>query len=298
MTLHRFCLVLLLAALLAPAQQRQRPPRPSPTYENVAYGNDERQVLDFWKAESAAPTPLVTYIHGGGFRGGRKEGINPGIVKRLVGAGISVAAIHYRLVPKNPLPAAHHDSRRALQFLRSKAGEWNIDKDKVAAFGGSAGAQICMYLAFHDDMADPYSPDPVARESTRLAFVATSGGQVTMDMDWWMKHIPEYNAPHRPLEEIYGDASDEQRRMIIEHISAFSLLTPDDPPLYMSYSMAPEAPVPTDPQRVSGWKVHHVNFGVELARRMDALGIENHLNYPGASPKYENLADFFIAKLK
>ncbi len=73
---------------------------------------------------------------------------------RRLAAGGSVAAIEYRLVPEYPLPTAHHDSLQALQFIRSKATEWNIDKKHTGPFGGSAGAQICMWLAFHDEMAD------------------------------------------------------------------------------------------------------------------------------------------------
>jgi len=45
----------------------------APTYENVAYGDFDRNILDFWKAEADFPTPLVVYIHGGGFISGSKE---------------------------------------------------------------------------------------------------------------------------------------------------------------------------------------------------------------------------------
>lgn len=144
-------------------------------------------MLDFYGAHSPGVTPLVVFVHGGGFRAGSKEQINPGTLRELLAAGISVAAINYRFVQQHPLPAAHHDARRAIQFLRSKAGEWKIDKAKFGAFGGSAGAQLCTYLAFHDDMANPLSYDPIERESTRLAAVATTGGQTTMDLDWWLR---------------------------------------------------------------------------------------------------------------
>jgi acetyl esterase/lipase len=64
------------------------------------------------------------------------------------------------------------DGGRAVQFARSKAKEWNIDKARIAATGGSAGAGISLWLAFRDDLADPKSDDPVARESTRLTCAA------------------------------------------------------------------------------------------------------------------------------
>ncbi|MFH1267048.1 MAG: alpha/beta hydrolase [Planctomycetota bacterium] len=283
-----------------PGPRRKFPPRaakPPATHRDVKYGPHERNVLDFWQGKSETPTPLVVYIHGGGFRGGSKESLNARTLRQLVDAGISVAAIHYRFVRSKPLPAAHHDSRRALQFLRSKAKEWNLDGSRVGAFGGSAGAQLCMYLAFHDEMADPQSSDPVERESTRLTCVATSGGQTTLDFDLWRKWIPGYDKPHRDLTEIFGEGTDEERRKVVQDISALSLITADDPPIFMSYGMAPDAPVPDDDQRARGWKVHHVMFGIKLKEKMTELGIEADLQYRGAQTKYESNSRFFIAKL-
>jgi acetyl esterase len=226
------------------------------------------------------------------------EGRGPGgrTLALLLEAGISVAAIEYRLVSDAPLPAAHHDCRRALQFLRSKAGEWNLDKTRVGAFGGSAGAQLCMYLAFHDEMAEPDSPDPFARESTRLACVATNGGQTTMDVSWWREHIPGYDRPHRDFRNGFGAKTEAEYRERAAAVSALSLISKDDPPIFMSYAMAPGDPVP-DGARAQGWKVHHVNFGLALKERMDAFGLEAHLRYPGARPRYASEAEFFIHKL-
>src|ERR1700677_3631473 len=73
------------------------------------------------------------------------------------------------------------DAARAVQFLRSKAGEWNIDKRRVGATGGSAGACSSLWLAFHDDMAKLNDTDPVARESTRLSAAAVNGAQTSLD---------------------------------------------------------------------------------------------------------------------
>ena len=271
--------------------------KPEPTHRNVSYGPHEQNVLDVWLAESGTPTPLVLYIHGGGFRGGSKESLRADALRGLLDAGISVAAVEYRFIKHKKLPAAHHDCRRALQFVRSKADEWNLDKARFGAFGGSAGAQLCMWLALHDDMAQPDSADPIERESTRLACVATNGGQTTMDFELWQKWIPGYDAPHRDPLEAFEAKSEEELRKLVAEVSALSLISADDPPIFMSYGMAPDAPVPSDPERARGWKVHHVTFGVKLKEKMDALGIEADLKYPGASSKYESVPQFFRAKL-
>ncbi|MFN9957315.1 MAG: alpha/beta hydrolase, partial [bacterium] len=80
-----------------------------------------------------------------------------------------------------PVRGPLHDAARALQFVRSKADEWNIDKTRIAASGSSAGACTSLWLAFHPDLADPNSRDPIARESTRLLCAAVSGAQTTLD---------------------------------------------------------------------------------------------------------------------
>ena len=162
----------------------------APTHANIKYGEYERNVFDLWLAESKKPTPLAIYIHGGGFISGNKEKVSQQVVMQLLEAGISVASINYRYLSiDTPLPTSHHDARRALQFMRSKAKEWNIDKSRVAAFGGSAGAQICMWLAYSDDGKTKKRRIQLERESTRLTCVATMGGQTTNEIEFWKEMI-------------------------------------------------------------------------------------------------------------
>ena len=286
-----------VALLWASPMQAQDRGKPKPAHADVRYGPHERNVIDFYQASSDEPAPVAVFIHGGGFRNGSKDGVKPQTVRELLNAGISVAAFNYRYVQQAPLPAAHHDCRRALQLLRSKAAEWNIDKSRIGAFGGSAGAQLCMYLAFHDEMAKPDSDDPIERESTRLTCVATSGGQTTMDVEWWKKNIPGYDTPHRDFYESLGAESKGEYLKTVADISALSLFSRDDPPIYMSYRMTPDAPVPAG-SSAGGWKVHHVQFGVALKEKMDALGIDADLAYPGSKNKYHSTVDFFKKKLR
>lgn len=273
--------------------------RVTPTHANVSYGPHERNVLDLWLAKSDRPAPLVVFIHGGGFVGGSKEQINARELRELLDAGISVAALNYRLLAQAPLPAAHQDAARAVQFLRSKAGEWNLDKTRFGGFGGSAGAQLVMYLAFHDDLADPASGDPVARESSRLACVAPNAGQITMDMKWWNQHVPGHaeQARHRRSnKELFGTDDEAAAMKINAGLAAISLISKDDPPVFMSYSMAPGSALPADNTQMN-WIIHHIIHGIELKKRCDELGVEAHLKYPGAQTRYASTVEFFKAKL-
>jgi len=284
------------------------------SHANVKYGEHERQVFDIWLADTVEPAPLVVYIHGGGFKAGSKEKLKPNELSQLLKAGISVAAINYRYLTIAPLPAAHHDARRALQFMRSKAVEWNIDKDRVAAFGGSAGAQICMWLAFTDEMAKPDSSDPIERESTRLACVATAGGQTSNGIDFWRKTIGPLLGKNQKIESLsqplgqerdpekvriamWGAQTLQEANRIAARHSALDIVSADDPPIFMSYGMSPAAKPPSDRRKVRGWLIHHVNLGIALKEKTDALNLEAHLMYPGAKSRYESLVEFFVDKL-
>ena len=286
-----------------------------PSFENVKYGENERNVFDIWLADSETPSPLAVYIHGGGFKSGSKEKLKVEKLTALLDAGISVAAINYRFVTTDPLPTAHHDARRAIQFMRSKADEWNIDTNRVAAFGGSAGAQICMWLAYSDDMADTASGDPVERESTRLLCVATAGGQTSAERDFYIQNILPLLGEDVPVEVLVksfnGENDPEEIRMKMwgadsldevdektKQCSALRLITPDDPPIFMSYGMAPDAKKPSgDKNRLRGWLIHHVVFGTKLKEKADELGVEADLSYPGSGSKYPSEVAFIRDKL-
>ncbi len=153
--LHRtLCtiLVLLLPTMVFAQQKseksksKQPPARPTPTVVDYAYGTEsERQRFDFWQAKSDKPTPLVLLIHGGGWVNGDKSGYGTRSIQPYVDAGISVAAINYRFIPQAmeqkvepPVKACLYDAARALQTIRSKAKEWNIDPVRVGATGSSA----------------------------------------------------------------------------------------------------------------------------------------------------------------
>jgi len=291
------------------AKPAPKPTRPA-TAANVAYGTHERQVLDFYKAESAKPTPLLLFIHGGGWVSGDKA--NPGELERCLAAGISVVSINYRyswqahlagVMP--PVQWPLEDAVRALQFVRSKAGEWNINKARIAASGSSAGACSSLYLAFHDDMADPKSSDPVARESTRLWCAAVNGAQTSLDP----KQLIEWTPNSRYGGHAFGfmDPNDKKSRDTrfaeflkkrdsvlkwIQMYSPYEHVSKDDPAVYLLYNNVPNiGQQQKDP-------THTANYGVKLQEHCRAIGTACELVYPSAPDvQHKTIADFLITKL-
>jgi acetyl esterase/lipase len=197
-------------------------------------------------------------------------------------------------------PVPQQDCARALQFLRSKAVEWNIDSQRVACYGGSAGAGISMWLGFHDDLADPSSDDPVQRLSTRIIAIGTMGGQGTYDPIQIKALVGGRAWEHPSIFKAYGVTTPEealhpspQKQKLYDEASAITHLTKDDPPLYMIYS-EPDIVPPANSR--PGQFIHHPNFGKQLKTAMDALGIENvyvhTADAKGRNPQAEML-EFF-----
>lgn len=263
----KYCI--LIAALFA---QQGRREKPEPDLKNEKYGPHERHVLDLWKAKSDAPTPLVIFIHGGGFRAGSKDQVSPALIARCLENGVSVASINYRLTDVAPFPAPMHDGARAVQYLRHKAKDFNLDPARFAATGGSAGAGISLWLAFHDDLADPKSDDPVLRRSTRLSCVVSNQGQTSYDPRFIQKVVGGRAHEHPALMPFWGLKADELETdkafKIFDECSPIKHLTKDDAPVFLSYNGKDQ---PNDRQPGAG--IHSEKFGHALKEEMDKFGI-------------------------
>jgi acetyl esterase/lipase len=288
----------LLALFLLAANVRAESPL---ALHNVPYGTHPRQVLDFYQAKSDKPTPAVFYIHGGGWVNGDKK-IDP---KPYLAEGISVVAINYRFV-KNaveekvvpPVKAPLEDAARALQFVRSKASEWNIDKKRIGATGGSAGGCSSLWLAFHDDMADPTSKDPIARESTRLFCAAVNGAQTSLDpreLRQWMPNY-EYGAHAFGLPSFPALLANREKVLAwLKEYSPIELVTSDDPPIGLFFGGEKNVKVGDSPKDPT----HSAILGIKLAEKLKAVGVDVVLVYPGhRSDKYKTSADYLIDHLK
>jgi len=288
-----------------------QPALPTPTLSDVPYGPHPKQVMNFWKAESDKPTPLLFFIHGGGWMGGNRSSGLGGLLQEMLKNGISVVSVEYRFIPEAtadgetpPVRGPMHDAARALQFVRSKSAEWNIDKKRIGASGGSAGACTSLWLAFHDDMADAKSSDPIARESTRLWCAAVDAPQTTLDPQQMKEWTPnsKYGGhafgfkgdPAKKLSQFDEFLANREKILPwIAEYSPYALVTSDDPPIYMHFGSPPAlGQDQKDP-------THTANFGVKLQEKCKSAGVECELVYPGAPDvKHPRLAEFLVEKLK
>jgi BD-FAE protein len=299
---------------------------------DVRYGEAERNLLDIFLPDCEDPTPLVIYIHWGGFTGGNKEDayeFQANEIQEFLQNCVAYATINYTLleVPEageNTETAASQggvltplqDSARALQFLRYYFESLNIEPENVAVYGGSAGAGSSLWLGTHDDMADPDNEDPVLRESTRVKAVGALATQSTYDMLDWEQILLPLIEPLAPilggtdivtvaqaiggtnyLLTILGIASLEQLDSpeLTEYrarVDMLEMMDSGDAPFFL-YSYA------FPPDDLINLFLHHPLHGLAVKARADEVGLEavaysNDPAYPLQDPSGETLTSFLM----
>lgn len=284
------------------------------TESNVAYGTHARQKIDFYKAPSDKPTPVVLFIHGGGWVNGDKNSVQNSLnVSKLFENGISVVSVQYRFIPdaqangvQPPVKWPLEDAKRAIQFVRSKAKEWNIDKERIAACGGSAGACSSLWLAMHDDMADAKSDDPVARESSRLWGAVVSGAQTSLDpklLREWMPnmayggHAFGFRSDGQARTNEFQTFYDNREKVLpwIKEYSPLNLISKDDPPMILLYN-SPKKVVKGEPQQDP---THSPLLGKLLEEESKPLGLRVVVAYQAEpSSEYQFPTESLIKLLK
>ncbi|NHZ90896.1 alpha/beta hydrolase fold domain-containing protein [Massilia sp. CCM 8733] len=103
------------------------------------------------------PLAAVVLVHGGGWRSGERSNMAP-LAARLASRGIAAAVIDYRLADEARYPAAIHDVKAALRWLRANSAAHGIDPQRIAVAGGSAGGQIAS-LAGVTNGTPKFDPD-------------------------------------------------------------------------------------------------------------------------------------------
>ncbi len=277
------------------------------TYENESYGSHKRNLFDIWLADSKKPTPLVIYIHGGGFTGGDKSKYYPSEdLVRFLHSGISVATINYRFMNEAPygILASLHDSKRCLQFIRYNSKKYNVDKKRIACSGGSAGAGTALWLAFSDEMADPGNADPVLRESTRITCAGAFATQSTYDIMKWVDIIglPVEKSPEEIMSigRAFGIKSASaidliNHRDIRENLDFLEKMNEKSPPFFVFNKQA--GGFPTNEDELN----HHPFHAKALKEKAEKVGVEAVVYAPQIGiidSSGKDLVDFFLEKFR
>jgi acetyl esterase/lipase len=252
----------------------------------------------------------VIYVHGGGFTSGDKDFVYtvqsggawdfPTDIRYFLQNNIAFATIRYTYLNntgetegvKKPMS----DVRRALQYIRSRASDFNINKNKIVLAGNSAGAGTSLWIALNTDFADAQNNDPVLKESSRVKGVVARETQASYNIeDRWVNDVfIDYGITWSQMlanetgniQKIYGVSSNAQYESPAidayrAEVDMLSLMTADDPEIWINNTLR-EVVNPYNPYN-QDIPSHHAFHARELKERADAVGVKN-VTYYGRNP--------------
>jgi acetyl esterase/lipase len=248
MRLYSLLSLLALCPAMAPAQPS--PTRPDPpaarraqpmlegtkTLRNIAYvaNGHERQKLDLFLPRGAPnPSPLIIWVHGGAWQGGSKENC-PAL--RYVERGYAVASVNYRLSQHAIFPAQIQDCKAAVRWLRAHAKENNIDPNRFAAWGSSAGGHLVALLGTTGDVK-AFDVGQSLQESSRVQAVVDFFGPVdfTQMARFSLPNTPfDHDAVDSPESRLIGGAV-QQNKDKVAKANPITYISKGDPPFLIMH---------------------------------------------------------------
>lgn len=218
----------------APRDQAKTATRPEQT--NTAQPSSVKKDITYCAADGVAlkmdlyfpnksdgkPAPVAVYVHGGGWTSGDK-GSGAGMidVAELAARGYLVASVNYRLAPQYKFPAQIQDVKCAIRYLRANAATYNLDPNRISAWGGSAGGHLVALLGVTDAGAGLEGNSGYADQSSRVQAVVDMFGpaDLTMEFD---------GANQRIGQQVFGASSNKDP--ILTRASPVTYISKDDPP--------------------------------------------------------------------
>ena len=274
-------------------------------FQNLEYGDGKRNKLDLLIPKSKTKTPLVIFLHGGGYKGGNKESSykknNIARVKRILGNKIAFASINYSYLNNNDgLLSSLNDAKLALQFLKHNHSNYNLNRDKVIIWGVSSGANSVLWLGLSDDMAENESENRILRESTRVRGIIAINGAHSFNSENWKKMI---NMPDNMFDFMIKrflkyPGIDVDKWLVNyklekyqQSIDYFNFMDSSDPALFIANygDIAPKT--------IASFN-HHPLHAKYLKQRADSLSIINYVFAPELGIKSKEVNDIvnFILK--
>ncbi len=216
-------------------------------------GGGEPLLLDIlWPAPlPAAPMPAAIYIHGGGWQSGTRKPPANGLPHRnvtLAAHGFFTASISYRLTTVATWPAALHDCKAAVRWLRVHADEYGVDAGRIGVWGHSAGGHLAALLALTWDVPGLEGDGGTPGVSSRVQAAAPLAGAYDLS---------KFRRPNGPTARFLGAPAPTVPE-IARAASPLTYARPDAPPLLVVHGEKDEivpfaqATVFTDAMRAAG----------------------------------------------
>ena len=226
--------IILISLSATVAEQTVEPNNPQSSqvpaiYRNLPYvtNGHQRQVLDLYVPKSQEKLPLIIRIHGGAWLGGSKDSDGPA---DFPSQGYAVASINYRLSQHAVFPAQIQDCKSAVRYLRANAQKYNLDPNRFAAWGASAGGHLAALLGTAGDVNEFDVGENLSVSSRVQAVVDYFGPTDFLQME--AHRLPNgmvHNSPDSPESKLIGgNVADNPEK--VAKANPITYITKDDPP--------------------------------------------------------------------
>ena len=160
--MKKILLLFSLAVLSAAAQEKPKWQAVKPNlpdsvtlHENLECSHPENfsVLVNVYVPKKEGIHPGILLIHGGGWEKRQIEADKP-LAERLAARGYVVTQVAYRLSTDAKYPAALHDCKAALRFMRAHAAEYHLDPHRIGVMGGSAGGHLSGLVGMTGDVKE------------------------------------------------------------------------------------------------------------------------------------------------
>ena len=270
LTLHRVAVTLILIAILTTdhsilAQNNTTPPFTKQTDILYATAENHPLLLDLYTPNNTPnPTnpPLIVWVHGGAWREGTKDEMP---LLPLVNRGFAIASIDYRLSPVAPFPAQIHDIKAAIRYLRANAAAYNINTERIAIAGSSAGGHLAALVGVTNN--HPHLEGTIGNHTDQPSSVHAiidyyGPTDFTTILDQSTVHGLGVRVP--ALQLLLGDQPENTPRLA-KLASPVSHVDPNDPPLLIFHGDQDiQVPINQSHQLHGLYKKHNLTAQLEV----------------------------------
>jgi len=172
--------------------------------------NQVPYMLNYAMENSPTPTPAMVICPGGSyaFRSEKIEGTE--IAEWLNSIGIAAFVLNYRVEPyKHPIPLM--DAKQAVKFLRTNAGKYNINSNKIGVIGFSAGGHLASLLAAHGDGVENDTSTNITKQSSRPDVVILCYSVITMVGEHAHEGVKKKLLPQNPSDSLLSYLSTQNQ---------------------------------------------------------------------------------------
>ena len=234
--------IALLASLcFPPAAHADELPEGVTLIREIRYREDDSAA---WRLDLAMPTEkpkqpraAIVDIHGGGWIEGDKSSFStpanrpPGNILDYAKLGFVAVTINYRLAKEAPYPAAVHDCKCAVRWLRAHADDYHVDPDRVGVWGNSAGGHLALLLAMTNDDPDFEGDGPWKEFSSRVQCAVSDSGPIDLVGQY------EQGTLRTVVEKFLDGPPEGDRIAAYRRASPSSHIHADVPPLLLIYGV-------------------------------------------------------------